>query len=158
MRKLAVVWAGIILLSVCYLTSRIYQGLPLRTGLLALLPREDQDPALRRANDAISRSLARRVIALVGHSSREHAREAAERFAASIATTRVLEPKSDILDADQIKRLGQLYFPYRRGLLAKADRDLLIAGRGEEVATRAIAEVFGVGSFADGDLIRADPF
>src|SRR5262245_26942743 len=134
MRPLSIVWAGIVLLSICYLTSRTYDGLPLRTDLLALLPREDQDPVLRRAHEAMSRSLARRVVALVGHSSREHAREAAERLAASMAATGLLEPKSDILDAEQIKRLGQLYFPHRRGLLAKADRDLLMSGRGEEVA------------------------
>src|SRR5262245_27809423 len=126
MRQLAVVWAAIVLLSICYLTSRIYDGLPLRTDLLALLPREDQDPALRQANEAMSRSLARRVIALVGHTSREHAREAAERLAANIAATGVLERKTDTPDAEQIRRLGKLYFPHRHGLLAKADRDLLM--------------------------------
>ena len=157
-RILALVWLAVVVLAVGYLVVRVHDGLPLRTDLLALLPREDQDPVLQQANDTVSRALARRVIVLVGHPSREVARDAATRLTADLIATGVVDPVADALDVDQFKRLGKLYFPYRRGLLAEADRTLLAAGRGEQVATKAMAQAFGVGGMADGSLLRADPF
>jgi predicted exporter len=157
-RILALVWLAVVALAVGYLVVRAHDGLPLRTDLLALLPREDQDPVLQRANDAVSRALARRVVVLVGHSSREVARDAATRLAADMTATGLVDPVADALDTDRLKRLGTLYFPYRGGLLAEADRTLLAAGQGEEVATKALAQAFGVGGIADGNLLRADPF
>jgi predicted exporter len=157
-RILALVWLTIVVLAVGYLAVRVHDGLPLRTDLLALLPREDQDPVLQRANDAVSRALARRVVVLIGDPSRNVARDAATRFTADMTATGLLDPVSDALDADRLKKLGTLYFPYRRGLLAEADRKLLAAGQGEEVATKALAQAFGVGGIADGNLLRADPF
>jgi len=157
-RILALVWLVVVVSAVGYLAVRLHDGLPLRTDLLALLPREHQDPVLQRANDAVSRALARRVVVLVGDASRELAREAAARLAADMTATGLLDPVGDALDADRIKKLGTLYFPYRRGLLAESDRALLAAGQGEEVATKALAQAFGVGGIADGKLLRADPF
>ena len=157
-RILAVAWLAVVVSAIGYLAVRLHDGLPLRTDLLALLPREDQDPVLQRANDAVSRALARRVVVLVGDPSREVARDAATRLAAEMAATGLLDQVSDALDADRLKRLGTLYFPYRRGLLAEADRTLLAAGQGEEVATKALAQAFGVGGIVDGNLLRADPF
>jgi predicted exporter len=157
-RILAVAWLAIVVSAIGYLAVRLHDGLPLRTDLLALLPREDQDPVLQRANDAVSRALARRVVVLVGDPSREVARDAATRLAADMTATGLLDPIGDALDADRLKKLGTLYFPYRRGLLAEADRKLLAAGQGEEVATKALAQAFGVGGIADGSLLRADPF
>jgi predicted exporter len=157
-RILAVAWLAIVVSALGYLAVRLHDGLPLRTDLLALLPREDQDPVLQRANDAVSRALARRVVVLVGDPSREVARDAATRLAADMTATGLLDPIGDALDADRLKRLGTLYFPYRRGLLAEADRKLLAAGQGEEVATKALAQAFGIGGIADSSLLRADPF
>ena len=157
-RILALVWLAVVVLTVGYLVVRIHDGLPLRTDLLALLPREYQDPVLQRANDAVTRTLARRVVVLVGHPSPQEARDVAARLREDMAATGLLDPVTDSFDAEGLKRLGALYFPYRRGLLADANRKLLAAGQGEEVATKALAQAFGVGGIADGNLLRTDPF
>src|SRR5262249_15619108 len=54
-------------------------------------------------------------------------------------------------------KLGQLYFPYRAGLLSEADRGLLEAGRGQEVAKRALGQAFGVGGTGESLISRGDP-
>jgi len=154
----ALVWLAVVVLAVGYLAVRVHDGLPLRTDLLALLPREDQDPVLQRANDAVSRALARRVVVLVGHPSPKEARAAAIRLTADMTATGLVDPVADAFDADRLKRLGTLYFPYRRGLLSEADRALLAVGEGDAVATKATAQAFGVGGIADGNLLRSDPF
>ncbi|MBO0756539.1 MAG: hypothetical protein J2P54_11800 [Bradyrhizobiaceae bacterium] len=157
-RILALVWLAVVMLAVGYLAVRIHDGLPLRTDLLALLPREDQDPVLQRANDAVSRALARRVVVLVGHPSAKDARAAAIRLTKDMTATGFVDPVADAFDANRLKRIGTLYFPYRRGLLSAADRTLLAAGEGQAVATKAMAQAFGVGGIADGNLLRSDPF
>ena len=157
-RILALVWLAVVVLAVGYLIVQSHDGLPLRTDLLALLPREDQDRTLQRANDAVSRALARRVVVLVGHPSAQEARDASLQFAKDMIATGLTDPATNGFDGEQLKRLGALYFPYRRSFLAEADRALLAAGRGEEVATKALAQAFGVGGIADGTLLRADPF
>ena len=154
----ALVWLAVVVLAVGYLVVRVHDGLPLRTDFLALLPREDQDPVLQRANDAVSRSLARRVVVLVGHPSPKEARAAAIRLTADMTATGLVDLVADAFDADRLKRLGTLYFRYRRGLLSEANRALLAAGEGEAVATKAMAQAFGVGGIADGNLLRSDPF
>ena len=56
----ALIWLGVVMLAGGYLASRVSDGLGFRTDLMALLPREEQDPVLQHANDAVSSALARR--------------------------------------------------------------------------------------------------
>jgi predicted exporter len=62
------------------------------------------------------------------------------------------------IDADRLKRLGSLYFPYRQGLLSEGDRASLAAGRGEDIAMRALSQAFGFAGPVDAGLLRTDPF
>lgn len=159
MRRLAaLLWLAVVLLAGGYLALRIHDGLGFRTDLLALLPREEQAPVLQRANDAVTRALGRRVLVLVGHTDRGTARAAAARLGDALMATGQVERVGDGIDADRLKRLGTLYFPFRHGLLGAGDRDLLRAGRGEEVAARALAQAFGFAGLVDAGLLRIDPF
>jgi predicted exporter len=98
------------------------------------------------------------VVILVGHPSALDARAAAVRLTTDLMATGLMDPVAEGFDGERLKQLGSLYFPYRRGLLAENDRALLIAGRGEEVANKALAQAFGVGAIVDGNLLRSDPF
>jgi predicted exporter len=155
---LALIWLGIVVLAGGYLASRVSEGLRFRTDLMALLPREEQDPVLQHANDAVSGALARRVVVLVGHAERGQARDAAKRLAASLTDTGLVEPIEGGLDESRMTRMGALYFPHRRSLLADADRALLEQGRGSDIATRALAQAYGGIGGIDAGLLRTDPF
>ncbi|MCW2236399.1 MMPL family transporter [Azospirillum canadense] len=158
-RRLAAwAWLALVLLAGLYLAHRIQDGLTFRTDLLALLPREEQDPLLQRANEAVSRALGRRVVALVGDASRERARAAVQSLSADLKATGLVSAAGDEIGADRMKAMGALYFPHRRGLLSEGDRALLLAGRGEEIALRALSQAYGVFGMADANLLRADPF
>jgi predicted exporter len=156
-RSLPLLWAAIAVLAGGYLLAGIHTGLPLRTDLLALLPREERDPVLQHANETVTRNLSRRIIVLVGHQVRDIARAAADELTRDLAASGVLEPSGDV-SADRLKRLGQLYFPYRQGLMAPADHARLAANRGEEIAERAMAQIFAVGGIVNARLLRTDPF
>ena len=159
MRRLgALLWLAVVLLACGYLGLRLHDGLGFRTDLLALLPREEQDPVLQRANDAVSKALGRRVLALVGHADRETARKAAATLGDALMATGQVERVGEGIDIDRMKRLGALYFPHRGSLLSDGDRALLAAGKGEEVATRALSQAFGFAGLVDAGLLRTDPF
>lgn len=157
-RMAALVWLGVVIAAGVYLTLWFRHGLPLRTDLMALLPRESQDAQVQRATDAVTGALARRVVVLVGHASRAEAREAGRQLASGLIATGLLEPETGAPGAAQIKELGRLYFPHRGGLLAGPDRALLEAGQGEEIAKRALAQAHGIGGMIDANLLRSDPF
>ncbi|MGF7172641.1 MMPL family transporter [Azospirillum doebereinerae] len=157
-RIAALVWLLVVAVAGVYLAGRVHAGLSFRTDLLALLPREEVDPVLQQANETVTRSLARRVVALVGHAGRDEARAAARRLTDDLSATGLIETAGGGFDGDRMKRIGTLYFPHRQGLLSPGDRAALKAGQGEEVAIRALSQAFGFVGLADAGLLRTDPF
>lgn len=141
-----------------FLAFSTHKGGWLRTDLTALLPLELQDPARQKANDLISRSLARRFVVLVSHKDGVQARARAAEMAAALEGTGLVGPIGEDFSADQLRKLGTLYFPHRAGLLSPADREALLADQGQELAERALAQIAGPGAVADARLLKADPF
>ena len=60
--------------------------------------------------------------------------------------------------SDSLKALGEMYFPYRFGLLGDADRERLQENKGEQIVDRAIASVYGPSSMVDANLLRQRSF
>jgi len=157
-RIAAVLWLAVVALAGGYLVQRLHHGLAFRTDLMALLPREQQDPTIQHANDTVTRALSQRVLLLVGGADRARARDAAAELTRQLTATGLVEITTSGFDKDRLQRLGALYFPYRRGLLAEDDRRRLLDGKGGEVALRALSQVFGFVGMADARLVQRDPF
>lgn len=66
--------------------------------------------------------------------------------------------KVQAIGSDQIRAMGAFYLPYAGSLLAPGDREMLRTGQGDAIAKRALAQVYGVGGFADARLLMRDPF
>lgn len=158
MKFLASIWLVVVLLTGTYLASEVQRGLPLETDILALLPVEEQNPVVRKANEIVTANLSRRVVVVISHSDRNAARQAAQSLIRDMDATGLVEPIADQFSWDRMKRLGTLYFPYRDRLLSLEDQAFLLAGNGEQVVEKALAQIFGVGTIADSNLLRSDPF
>ncbi|QEL25134.1 hypothetical protein FQV39_22955 [Bosea sp. F3-2] len=141
-----------------FLVVRFQEPGRLRTDLTALLPLELQDPARQKATDLISRSLAQRFVVLVSHKDAAQARARAAELAKTLEDTGLVGQVGEEFSTDRIKQLGALYFPYRSGLMSSADRTALLAGRGQDLAERALATIAAPGAIADARLLKADPF
>lgn len=141
-----------------FLVFSFHRANPLRTDLTALLPLELQDPARQKANELISRALARRFVVLVSHKDGAQARAKAAELSTALEGTGLVGPIGEDFSPDQIRKLGALYFPHRGGLLSPADREALLAGQGQELAERALAQIAGPGVGADARLLKNDPF
>ena len=91
-RILAALWLAIVAAAAVYLTVLGMAGFPIRTDLLALLPREEQDPVAQLATQAVSRSLGRRIVLVFGDADRGRARTAAQQATAAVAATGLVDP------------------------------------------------------------------
>src|SRR5262245_39830859 len=140
-RFASIAWLATVVAAAAFLAWHVHRGLPLDTDLMALLPREGRDSTAQKARDAVSQTLTRRVLVLVGHESRAEARAAARSMSDSLAATGLIEREA-ASGADAMRKLGQLYFPHRAGLLSEGDRSLLEAGRGKELSRRALGQAF----------------
>ena len=159
MRRLAaLLWLAAVVLAASYLVIRLHDGLAFRTDLMALLPREQQDPVLQHADDAVAGALSRRVVILVGAPDRAAARDAAAAISETLERSGLVALTTNGFDKDRLTRMGRVYFPYRRGLLSDGDRQRLIDGKGQEIAERALSQVFGFVGLGDAALLGRDPF
>ena len=157
-RALALAWLVIVVGAGIYLTVLGAAGFPIRSDLLALLPREERDPAVQKANEAVSRSLGRRLLLAFGDTDRARARAAAQRATTAIDATVLVASVDGAALQDAGRRLATFYFPYRDALLSAPDRAALEDGRAGDIAKRALAQAYGFGSPVDAGLIAADPF
>jgi predicted exporter len=158
LRRAALLWLVVVLIAGSYLAWRVESGLTFRTDLMALLPMDQQDAAMQRAQETVTQRLSRQIVLLAGHADRKTARDVARNLGDLLTKSGLVSPTDTAVDADRIRRIGALYAPYRAGLLSDADRDLLIAHKGSVIATRALSQVFGFIGLGDARLLRDDPF
>lgn len=157
---LAAVWLAVVVAAVAWLILMSRTGYPIQTDLLALLPREERDPVLQQANEAVSRSVGRRIFLAFGNNDRNRARDAAQQAIAAIERT----GRVDLLDSSALQNIGRqmatFYFPYGGDgtVLSAADRAALENGRANDIANRAVAQTFGFASPVDARLLSTDPF
>jgi predicted exporter len=113
---------------------------------------------MEQVNQQVADHFSRRVILLIGDPDPAKAHLAATQVASALAKSDLLQMTTAGFTSDQVQRMGALYYPYRRGLLADQDRGLLLADKGGDVASRALAQIYGVAGMVDAKLIIADPF
>ena len=157
-RILALLWLALVLLAAGHLGWRLAHGLSFRTDLMALLPREEQNPALQKANDTVAHALSQKLVFLVGQPDRAKARAAATELSRRLTGSGLVELTTGGFDKDRLRQMGAAYFPYRQGLLSDTDRMLLEQGKGEEVALRALSQIYGFVGTTDARLVKTDPF
>lgn len=158
MKIAAFAWSLVVAAACAVLILQLRRGIELQTDLTALVPLEERDAAIHRAKDRVTEILAERVFLLVGDSDREVARSAGAMLAKTLADSGTTKSVTYRIPSDSLKSLGEMYFPYRFGLLSNADRDRLLRNQGGQIVDRAVANVYGPSSIADANLIRRDPF
>jgi len=157
-RLLALLWLVVLLVLGGHLIWAMHAGLRFSTDILALLPREAETPIIEQANEAVTETFSRRIVLLVGDQDRATARAAATTLQETLHKTGLVKVDADAFSEERLKKLGGLYFPYRQNLLSPRDRSLLLAGKGEEIATSALSQIYSLVGMTDARLIAQDPF
>lgn len=158
LRLLRLLWALVLLGSLGHLGWRLAQDIPIGTDLLALVPHEESDEVVAKARARVDADLAGRLVFLVGHEDPAIARAAAGEMAEALARSGLVRDLNLPVREDTAQRLAAHYFPHRFALLAPGDRERLLAGAGEELRDRALAQIFGVGAGFGQRVLASDPF
>lgn len=156
-KALPTLWLALVVLALAFVAWKTADGPPLDTDLMALLPDEQQDAAVGQAKRHVAATLSRRLIVLVGHPDRAVARAQAQALGRTLAAQGLARPADEIPSAQTARGLGAAYFPHRAALLADADRRALLAGDGQALVTRALAQVHAVAAPVDSRLLSQDP-
>ena len=158
MKLAAWLWLALCLAAGAHLAARVHAGPIFRTDLLALLPQEERDPDIQRAKDRMIELGARRLVLLIGHPDPARARSAGATMAGALTRSARFTEVTFAASAEDDRALGRLFHAHRGGLLAEADRARLEAGRGREIAQRALAALHLPGAPIDMGFLRDDPF
>jgi predicted exporter len=158
MKIAAFAWGLVVAAACAMLVLQLRRGVELQTDMTALLPLDERDVFVQRATERVTELLAERVFLLIGDSDRATARAGGATLAKALADSGMTKSVTYRLRSDSLKSLGEMYFPYRFGLLTDEDRERLQKSQGEQIVDRAIASVYGPSSIANVNLLRTDPF
>lgn len=158
MKRAALLWLFLVLACAAYLLVRLAGGVEFQSDFTALLPQEERDAGLQQAKQRVAQLLNRRILILVEHRDRATARAAGAVLDEALRQTDLVASVTYKIPGDAQRRLGEIFFPYRFGLLAPADRLRLEQGHGKEIVERALASVYGPMGIGDSALLQRDPF
>ncbi|HEX7634020.1 MAG TPA: MMPL family transporter [Noviherbaspirillum sp.] len=123
--RAACLWIAMALAASAFVVARFYQGSPVQSDILALLPPTERNPDAEAAVQALTRRLGNRALFLVAHEDAGLSKELARDFAARLRTSKAFVQVIDAVPKVDARIVNDTYQPYRASLLTPADRDAL---------------------------------
>ncbi|OBU16996.1 hypothetical protein AYY19_14315 [Photobacterium aquimaris] len=157
--SLSRLWLIIMLLLVAALGYQITANkqLPIETNILALLPKNDQDPAAQQAFDHIATSMSNKVIFLVGSPNSATMIAAAEQFSHQLVKLGLFANIDAKMSNSQQQAWAQLYYPKRFQLLTPAQQQRL-AHNPHQQTEQVLQALYNPFSGVTGAELKHDPF
>ena len=152
-------WAAglwlVVVLALAWHQVGFWHAPKLDSDILALLPRESQDPLLARADGKLRDEATRQVVILLSASDWQKTRAAAGAFARALAHPG--SPLAALAAADSGADALAFYRPYRDRLLTPAQRQALVSEDTSALSAHALARLFGPGTSGGLSTWREDP-
>ncbi len=137
-RWLALAW-GLVVLAVIFQQYHFWKDARLDTDVLALLPTDEQAPALNRATRLLTQQSAQRVVMLVGATD---ARQAGLAVAAAKAAMPAQSGLTPVNLAAQFNTAVDFYTPWRDRLLTSDQRAWLQHAQSDDIKAKAILRLY----------------
>ncbi len=162
-RKPARLWAGAALLWLLFVLAvgahqwRFWQGAPLNTDVLALLPENEQAPEVSLATRKLADRVSRQVIVMLGASDWAATRAAAQAWRSRWAELKPpLQPLASV-DAAALSHAVDFYRPWRDRLLTPTQREQLATASASQWLQGALASLYQPAAGAKMSGFAADP-
>lgn len=157
-KLLAVSWLAVIVIFgatlIWQLSSRTS---PIETNIMALLPKDKQDPVAQIAFDNIATSMSNKVIFLVGSEDKDRAIAAATEFSKQLESLSLFSHIKAKIDSESQQAWGQFFYPNRFQLLTDAQRKQLQIAP-QKQTQQVIQSVYNPFSGVTGSELKNDPF
>lgn len=130
---------------------------PIETNIMALLPKDKQDPVAQIAFDNIATSMSNKVIFLVGSEDKDRAIAAATEFSKQLESLSLFSHIKAKIDSESQQAWGQFFYPNRFQLLTDAQRKQLQIAP-QKQTQQVIQSVYNPFSGVTGSELKNDPF
>lgn len=134
-----------------------HKQLPIETNILALLPKNHQDPAAQQAFDHIATSMSNKVIFLVGSPHRDTMLAATEQFSHQLTQLGLFANIDAKMSQSQQQAWAQLYYPKRFQLLTQQQQQRL-AHNPQQQTAQVLQALYNPFSGVTGAELEHDPF
>lgn len=158
-RSLALIWLMVIIGSIGVLAQKTLGGkpLPIETNILALLPKNQQDPIAQQAFDKIASAMSNKVVFLLEGTEKKQLIDAAQQFEQSITTLGLFSDiTGEISESDQ-QAWANFYYPKRFQLLTDTQKARLSNSTGLQTQY-VLQSIYNPFSGVTGQELANDPF
>ncbi|OEF25445.1 MMPL family transporter [Vibrio rumoiensis] len=151
-------WLVIMLALCCVLGYQLLaRSMPIETNIMALLPKNQQDPRAQVAFDRVSSSISDKVIFLIGSPDKSTAIHAAQNFEHDLAQLDLFKQIDGKMDQSAQQAWGSFFYPYRFQLLTTQQQQRLQTT--PETQTQfAVQSIYNPFSGVTGEELKNDPF
>ncbi|WP_089138300.1 MMPL family transporter [Vibrio rumoiensis] len=157
-KPLALVWLAVMLILIGVLLTQLFgRSLPIETNIMALLPKNQQDPSPQVAFDRVTSSMSDKVIFLISSPDQDKAEQAAQQFETRLKQLSLFKQVDGKLAQDAQQAWGQFFFPYRFQLLTPTQQQRL-ANSPQSQTQYVIQSVYSPFSGVSGNELNSDPF
>ncbi|WP_159084824.1 MMPL family transporter [Dongshaea marina] len=150
-------WLLLVSVFAVSLGRMLFQGFPLQTNILALLPHTEKTPQATHAMDLATKELGRKLLFLVGAGKQADAMAAADILAARLKETQGYTSIQYKVSPTQMQAYAKFYYPMRQQLLSQAQRQQLEESPKNLMAS-AMATLFGPLGSGRAAMLSEDPF
>lgn len=157
--KLAFIWLIIMISCIAVLAQKFtaQKSLPIETNILALLPKNQQDPIAQQAFDKIAESMSSKVLFLLKSDNESQLTNAAQQFEKKLATLNLFsEITGKISESDQ-QAWANFYYPKRFQLLTAPQRERIRSSATLQTEY-VLQSVYNPFSGVTGKELSNDPF
>lgn len=153
--KFSAIWLIFLLaIGLSLVWSWAKKDIHIQTNIFALLPKENQDPALEQAQQYINQQLNNKVFVVIDAPNEQTLAKATALLQTQIKNSDLWQPLKPQLDTE---KFAQTLYQHRAGLLTKEDHQLLSKQEYTGLTEQSLLQIMSPGMPITAELLKQDP-
>lgn len=153
--KCTAIWVAILLLVAVFLaTAWLKHDIHIQTNIFALLPKEQQDPALEKVQNYVNEQLNNKVFLVIDAPNEQLLEQATAQLQQQIEHSELWRPLQPQIDTEQF---AQTLYQHHAGLISGQDREVLKQQDYGALTEQSLMQMMSPGMPVTAELLQHDP-
>ena len=157
-KKRLYLWIILSTLSILSFIFLLFQGLPINTNMLALLPGAKDANSVEKIADDFANTMGKQIVILVGNPDQDKALQASDIFSHRLQQSDYFSSVTNGVSTNEQEAWASFYFPYRLSLLSDKDRALITQHDFDAISQQALFNLYNPIGISNSKLLQNDPF
>ncbi|MDA0910146.1 MAG: hypothetical protein O2809_01125 [Proteobacteria bacterium] len=136
----------------------LFQGLPINTNMLALLPGAKDANSVEKIADDFANTMGKQIVILVGNPNQDKALQASDVFSHRLQQSNYFSSVTNGVSTNEQEAWASFYFPYRLSLLSDKDSTLITQHDFDTISQQALFNLYNPIGISNSKLLQNDPF